>query len=176
MLITRPSEWGAWGWWQDSLHTCPKRKDGFMTSKRGASVQRNCLRLSHGSGVAQLCLTLATCQAPLSMRFSRPTILEWVAISFSSVSLELSKKRASWYINRKSCFQWQTQPQTGNRWHLFPYVAPHFFWLQFGFGVKMRWLHQSTLTAVRYWTSHLKSLYLHFLICKMDVSQCCSKD
>ena len=36
-----------------------------ITSKRGASVQRNCLRLSHGSGVAQLCLTLATCQAPL---------------------------------------------------------------------------------------------------------------
>ena len=39
ILITRPSEWGAWGWWQDSLHTCPKRKDGFHDiQKRGINA------------------------------------------------------------------------------------------------------------------------------------------
>ena len=123
------------------LTTHLSKEEGWFPwhPKEADQCSGNCWCLSHGSLAAQLCLTLATpwtvaCQVPLSMRFSRPTILEWVAISFSSVSLELSKKRASWYVNRKSCFQWQTQPQTGKRWHnliLISQVMYHFPYVQF---------------------------------------------
>ena len=50
---------------------------------------------SDGDLVTKLCLTLATpqtvafCQAPLSIGFSRPRVLEWVTIFFSGGSSRL---------------------------------------------------------------------------------------